>query len=513
MKLLVETLKREKFLLFIVLLGLLARLYWISYTNFTEEDAFITFRIAKNLANGFGLAYNVGEHVLGSTSPLFALLLGGWIAFLSNNVILGARIINLTTSIFSLIFLAITLRKIGATTLQQISVLVIFAISSKLILLEMGGMETSLAIFFMMFSWYLFVSRRIVLTGIVLGLILLTRPDLFVWPISILLVELISHSKQALRISIIVFLIGLPWIIFSLVYFGSPIPHTINAKWVAYIQNDTTPFSTHFLTLANYLSPFSQYKDYIFLRNILAWFTLIVATWETINEIRYKKLSLIAVFVILDFLRLIFTRATFFDRYFSLVLVAILILFGMGIGNLLDRVNGMSILAKSLYYLLLIVLVGTGLIFAGFEANQKKMMQEFRYESSLKRIGIWLNKNTLPSETVLLEPLGYIGFYSDRYMIDEVGLISPRIVSLKRMGIEAHNYLPILQPDYYVLHCDDAFGLQHLNGDSDGGFSEEYTLRTTFNPLNYDMQQPDYSRFGALQRNSCYDIWQRIKRK
>ena len=81
------------------------------------------------------------------------------------------------------------------------------------------------------------------------------------------------------------------------------------------------------------------------------------------------------------------------------------------------------------------------------------------------------------------------------------------------MRINAHDYLPILQPDYYVLHCDDAYRLQHLNGDNDWGFSKEYTHQTTFNPLNYDMLQPDYSRFGALQRNSCYDIWQRITRQ
>jgi len=386
MKQSVNTLKKYRILLFILILGLLARLCWISYTNYIEEDAFITFRIAKNLANGFGFVYNVGERVLGTTSPLFALLLGGWIALLSENVILGARIIALATSISSLILLALTLRKIGASNLQQISVLVTFAISSKLILLEMGGMETSLAIFLMMASWYSFVSRRIVLTGIVLGLILLTRPDLFMWPISILLIALISRSKQALRIGIIIFLVGLPWIVFSLIYFGSPIPHTIEAKWVAYIQNDTTSLLAHFLTVANYLSPFSQYKDHILLRNSLAWITLIIASWEIVKEVKIKNLSLIAMFIALEILRLVLTRATFFNRYFSLVLVAVLILFGMGIGNLLDIVNGISLRVKLFYYSMLIVLVGTGLTFAGFEADQKMMMQEFRHERSLMRI-------------------------------------------------------------------------------------------------------------------------------
>ena len=40
------------------------------------DDAYITFRYARNLAEGAGLVYNAGERVLGTSAPLFAVLLG-----------------------------------------------------------------------------------------------------------------------------------------------------------------------------------------------------------------------------------------------------------------------------------------------------------------------------------------------------------------------------------------------------------------------------------------------------
>src|SRR5438876_10996023 len=41
------------------------------------DDAYITFRYARNLAEGLGLVYNPGEWVLGTTAPLWAVFLAG----------------------------------------------------------------------------------------------------------------------------------------------------------------------------------------------------------------------------------------------------------------------------------------------------------------------------------------------------------------------------------------------------------------------------------------------------
>src|SRR5258707_567736 len=47
----------------------------INFRN-TYDDAFITYRYSFNLASGHGFVYNIGEHQLGTSAPLFGLLLG-----------------------------------------------------------------------------------------------------------------------------------------------------------------------------------------------------------------------------------------------------------------------------------------------------------------------------------------------------------------------------------------------------------------------------------------------------
>jgi hypothetical protein len=37
----------------------------------TIDDAFITFRYARNIVHGVGFIYNAGERVLGTTTPLY----------------------------------------------------------------------------------------------------------------------------------------------------------------------------------------------------------------------------------------------------------------------------------------------------------------------------------------------------------------------------------------------------------------------------------------------------------
>src|SRR5215831_10599096 len=47
------------------------------HVGFVNDDALITVRYAENLARGNGLVYDAGEKVLGTTTPLWALVLAG----------------------------------------------------------------------------------------------------------------------------------------------------------------------------------------------------------------------------------------------------------------------------------------------------------------------------------------------------------------------------------------------------------------------------------------------------
>ncbi len=61
--------------LLLVMAAQLAFRLFLNQWEFYGDDACITFRYAQNLAWGAGFVYNAGEHVLGTTAPLYALLL------------------------------------------------------------------------------------------------------------------------------------------------------------------------------------------------------------------------------------------------------------------------------------------------------------------------------------------------------------------------------------------------------------------------------------------------------
>jgi arabinofuranosyltransferase len=57
-----------------VVLTMAGRMY---FGVMTSDDAFISYRYARNLIQSHGLVYNVGERVLGTSTPLYALVMAG----------------------------------------------------------------------------------------------------------------------------------------------------------------------------------------------------------------------------------------------------------------------------------------------------------------------------------------------------------------------------------------------------------------------------------------------------
>ena len=108
------------------------------------DDAYITFRYARNLADGLGLVYNPGEWVLGTTTPLWAVLLAGFYR-------LGAVDLPWTAALLSALFDAITAgllvlaaRRLGWSPLAAWLAGAAWALNPLSVAYASGGMETSL---------------------------------------------------------------------------------------------------------------------------------------------------------------------------------------------------------------------------------------------------------------------------------------------------------------------------------------------------------------------------------
>src|SRR5437762_4060818 len=73
---LVDLPRRWHFVLGLVLPSMLLVLNMVRVGAFTVDDAYISYRYARNFARGLGLVYNPGERIEGYTNFLWTLLIG-----------------------------------------------------------------------------------------------------------------------------------------------------------------------------------------------------------------------------------------------------------------------------------------------------------------------------------------------------------------------------------------------------------------------------------------------------
>jgi arabinofuranosyltransferase len=246
-----------------ILIALVAILARVIPTPRTIDDAFITFRYARNLLSGYGFVFNAGQHVLGTTTPLYTLLLAALAGVTrSGNYPWLALLVNALADAASCLLLIALGETLTGRRIVGVAAAILWAIAPMSVTFAIGGMETSVFVLLLLATAYFYVTGRNHLAAVLAGLLLLTRPDgiLLVAPLALDLLVRRLRARQFPAVEALLFLATvLPWTAFATLYFGSPIPHSILAKTVAYrvdpldglvrlLQQYGTPFfEDHFL--------------------------------------------------------------------------------------------------------------------------------------------------------------------------------------------------------------------------------------------------------------------------
>src|SRR5262245_53041849 len=158
---------------------------WIAFrrgTGIVLEDALITFRFAGNLAAGRGFAFNPGEPVLGTTTPLFTLLLAGLARIFGTAAIPTLAVAVLVAC--GGVAVVCTARGLRAAGLDGTTAgLAAFAVAlhPDLVWSTAGGMETMLVVALMAASFDALARGRDGIAGALVGAVVLARPDGAVW--------------------------------------------------------------------------------------------------------------------------------------------------------------------------------------------------------------------------------------------------------------------------------------------------------------------------------------------
>lgn len=205
------------------------------------DDAFISFRYARNLVEGLGLVFNEGERVEGYTNLLWTL----WTAL---GLAAGVSA-EMWSQVWGVVFYAgaiLLLAWLPCRLAGQIGgerfVLPVAALGAALhgdwAIYATGGLETSLYTFLLTAGYVAVVlaGRRkthLLAAGVIFGLAILTRPD-GVLPASVVGLFVIWQGRPRLQSAMLyaggVAALAVPLVIWRAFYYGDVFPNSYYAK-------------------------------------------------------------------------------------------------------------------------------------------------------------------------------------------------------------------------------------------------------------------------------------------
>ncbi len=208
----------------------------ILFYRYFVDDAFVSFRYARNLVLGEGLVFNVGERVEGFSNFLWTVLLAGsnWLGL---DLVLASKLWGLA-SILAVIVLAYRLccHLAERDALYASGVAVLLASSFPIIFLGITGMETVFYSALLLGAAELFLTRQSRLNipaTLCLAAAALTRPEgLLYFPVAVG-VDLVTAKRLHRRTAATVILFGTlygAWLVLRHRYYGDWLPNTFYAK-------------------------------------------------------------------------------------------------------------------------------------------------------------------------------------------------------------------------------------------------------------------------------------------
>lgn len=212
-------------------LALLARL---GVGPLTVDDAYITFRYARNLVEGAGFVYNPGERVLGTTTPLWTLLLAGLHCVTGLDLPeLALRLSALADALTTLVLFGLG-RRLGLGRLWSALLAGLFALNPLSIAFATGGMESSLFVLLLVGAAAADATGRPAGAGLLAALATLARPEGALMGALVLGRHLAARHLPPRRALLAYLAPLLPWVGFATGWFGSPIPQSAAAKAATY---------------------------------------------------------------------------------------------------------------------------------------------------------------------------------------------------------------------------------------------------------------------------------------
>ena len=412
------------------------------------DDAYITYRYARNIADGRGFVYNPGEPVLGTTTPLYALLLAGFSLMFENIPVLSHIVSTLAWALSIPVIYGVA--RAGGGALGGLVAASILATNA--LFLNVLGMETTAYVLLILLTFFYYVRERPYWAAFTAGLTFLIRWDGVLVGAVLLAAQALRERRAVPRMAAIYVCLGLPWLVYSQVTFGSVFPNTFFAKvgqgWKSGLGAvEIGPFARGLAHIAG-----TAYREnqlfvvpvalaivglYSAFRERVTWWPLLV--WTAAFFASYTGLGVLQ-----------------FPWYYPPLIPSFALLIGLGAEEIASfpfpRAEWVGPGVAGLLLVLCLVPSIDWLVAARNDDLSPHI-------AAYRQVGEWLNEHTPRESSVAAIEIGAIGFYSEREIVDTMGLVSPDMVGhletwLQTLQFAVNHYWP----DYAVVLEGTAWG-------------------------------------------------------
>jgi arabinofuranosyltransferase len=435
------------------------------------DDTYIHLRFAHNLASGYGIVWNIGDPpVEGSTSLLWMLMLAG-IEALGFQPVWWLIYICAACAVLVIVQSFLLLQALSPDSLlENLTAATLLALSPRLMLWALTGLEVAFYAFVMAACAFLYVLYRkgrvhSWVVGIAFALSSFIRPEsMGLFAITLMFDGLIEYFKKNRNYRPVIWMLAsfllvfLPIFFWKWSYFGYPFPNTYYNKtgggWIQ-IQAGFEYILTNFIEIlvpagvlgvsfifGIFKRQFNPEKTYLLVLFLAFWFIVAINGGDYMLKGRFITPSLPILYVMggIGLTRLI---SKLNGRY-RIPLLTLTLAIGFWAWNPSESI-AQSTINKS---------------FPNARQGKPKAMIS---TPEFVAMGRALKEISEPGESIALVPIGAVAFYSDMRVYDMVGLVDPVIAhepfDLKyiedswRPGHDKGNgqYILSLEPTYIIF--------------------------------------------------------------
>lgn len=458
--------------------------------RYAYDDAYITYRYAYNFATGHGFVYNVGERYLGTSAPLYGLLLGvfGW--FHPDSIPLFGGL---------LCGLALTLTGLGLYRLGQAAgkpfcgllAGLLFIVNPFALSAFSGEMLMQAAL--IVWAFALASQQKTIGAAILLAAAILVRPDALLAALVLGLSLLLTRRRFPARETLVLAAILLPFLLASWAYYGTPLPGTMASKVAQTRSGNWGTFGRGCLNALLALIPTGQKAGgnvpMPFAALFLAAALLgLAAVW------RFRFWLPLLAWSVLFALVYHLAHLPFYHWYLIPVALALCLLAACALAALAELAALRWREKSRLVYGVALLLIAP-LLLAQIPGARVRALGAERSPVRLaySRVGDWLALHSPPNASVGYIEIGFLGYTSHRTMIDPLGLVNPGVSPHVAQGDFTWAYAHY-RPDY-ILENPHFNGLLMNRIMQSDWFRREYAPVTTITqpgvpPLTIYRRQP-----------------------